>query len=297
MRKIFALLLAATFLYSCGGDDNNNNNNTANNADSSQKERKTIKIDFAVLSAIPDPIETASLIKALELRYDKAALNSLDNKSKYATDFKRAINLGVYSTDLGYANIYGQTQDAIDYLLAVREMAEGLNIDKYVDFAGLRSLTAGGEGLDKILEVTLSSLNTINEELQKENRGEATAFIISGSWIESLYLSCYLAQKSKNKELKLAIAEQKIALKHLLNLLENNKGASKHIDELYEDLSKLNSIYANISVEYQETEATEQIVDGQKQVIQADTVDIQFSDADFEALLKAITEIRSKIVA
>ena len=296
MRTIITLLLAAAFLYGCG-DDNNKNNGNNPTTDTTKKENKVVKIDFAVLSAIPDPIETASLIKALNLRYDKAALNSLENKSKYASDYKRAINLGVYSTDLGYANIYGQSQDAIDYLLAVREMAEGLNIDKYVDFAGLRTLTAGGEGLDKILEVTLSSLSTINEQLQKENRGEATAFIISGSWVESLYLSCYLAQKSKNKDLKLAIAEQKIALKHLLNLLENNKGASKNIDELYEDLSLLNSIFANISVDYKETEATEQVIDGQKQVTQEDTVEIQFSDADFEALLKAVTEIRNKIVA
>ena len=50
-------------------------------------------------------MEITMLIKEGGAVYDKQELNDHNNVSNYTTNFKKALNLGVYGTDLGYANI------------------------------------------------------------------------------------------------------------------------------------------------------------------------------------------------
>ena len=60
-------------------------------------------------------------------------LNSSDNLSKYNSNYQKALNLGIYGTDLGYTNIYEQNQDGIKYLSSIKSLAEGLNIGQFFD--------------------------------------------------------------------------------------------------------------------------------------------------------------------
>ena len=51
---------------------------------------------------VPSPVEMALLIKETEGSFNEEWLHSPSSVSSYSTKFQQAINLGVYSADLGY---------------------------------------------------------------------------------------------------------------------------------------------------------------------------------------------------
>src|SRR5687768_1496297 len=59
-----------------------------------------------ILHRIPSPLEISVLLKESGRKYNAGFLNAPDNLSRYNTNYKRALNLGIYGTDLGYTNIY-----------------------------------------------------------------------------------------------------------------------------------------------------------------------------------------------
>ncbi|NJO92782.1 MAG: hypothetical protein HC831_30305 [Chloroflexia bacterium] len=267
-----------------------------NTEDSTKKENKVVKIDFAVLSAIPDPIETASLIKALELRYDKAALNSLDNKSKYATDYKRAVNLGVYSTDLGYANIYEKSQDAINLLVGVKDMADQLKIGQYFEFDKIKELAKSSDKLDELLRVTEENLQEVNTKLQESDRSDMTVLIITGGWIEVMYLATNVAQKKANKDLEATIAEQKVVLDQLVTLL-NYYDSMPKMRSLHDELVEMDKIFEKVKVTYIKGDSKQTEKDGQLVIEQGERTEIEMSREILDEITAKIASIRNKIVS
>ncbi len=152
-----------------------------------------------IIKSIPSSLEISFLIQDLGMRYDRSILNSSDNVSNYNTNYKQALNLGIYSTDLGYTSIYKQTQDVLNYLVAVRDMAEKLKIEKLIDFNVIKELATKSDDLDSLLSVTNINLEVINEYLQESESSDLIILILKGGWLESLYLMCEVAKKQPNE--------------------------------------------------------------------------------------------------
>ncbi len=258
-----------------------------------------VKIDFKALEAVPNPIEIASLMKDIGIAYDQNYINHVDNISKYDTDFKKALNLGIYSTDLGYANIYDQSQESINCITAIRELSTGLKIDSYFDFDNVKKAIDQRDNPQELLKVTLTNLQKINEGLDEEDRGDVTLFIITGGWIEALHLSCTAAKAKGKKELLDKIADQKIALKQLIDILDKNKDKNTHLAQLRTDLDEIVAAYAAVnieSVEKNKPAPTKQegdiVVIDQKEI----ETKVNFTQEDLNKIIAAVDKMRAKII-
>ena len=130
-NRIFTLTVIAIFIASCGGDEATDNQQEDPVTDSTNK-TQLMEIDGKVFS-IPSPIQTAMLIKNAGTNYNKDILNEPSRATNYSTNFKKAINLGVYGADLGYVTMYDQTQDAISYLTAVKSLGDNLGVSSAFD--------------------------------------------------------------------------------------------------------------------------------------------------------------------
>ena len=76
-----------------------------------------------ILQRIPAPLEISVLLKESGKQYNASFLNPTDNLARYNTNYKKALNLGIYGTDLGYTNIYEQNNDGIKYMATIKELA------------------------------------------------------------------------------------------------------------------------------------------------------------------------------
>ncbi|MFN3315972.1 MAG: hypothetical protein ACK40K_04105, partial [Raineya sp.] len=213
-----------------------------------QEVKKDFKVDFDILNAMPAPMEIVDLVKSTGIEYDNSLLNKPENTEKYNSEHKMALNMGVYTVDLGYANLHNKTQDAIKYLDATKKMTDGLKVSNFFDFAKIKSITEEGKDLNELIITTGISLDKMRQGLEEEKRSETITLIVAGGWLEAIYLATQVAEKSNKAELKEKIADQKIVLGELIKMLETNKNTSKHLADIYEDFKKINDAFTNISV-------------------------------------------------
>ncbi len=301
---IFTLILCL-FLAACGGEGKKSvsKKNTESEKENTEDNSNNPPISKEVLSdivrSIPSPLEISFLIKDLGIQYDKNILNSTQKTANYNTAYKQALNLGVFSTDLGYANIYSQTKDALTYLKSVNEMADALNIAEFFDYAAIKDLATNSNNLDSLLLVTNMNLERINDHLQKKDRADLTILILTGGWLEALYLTCEVAKKQRNDLLNNRIGEQKIILDQLLLLLSFYEDDYPKVKELRVDLSELQKIYNNIKIEFNAVDdntSTTRQENGILIVEDNTTTKINFTDQDLINILEKSKAIREKII-
>ncbi len=301
MKKLFLSILATSTILVTSCDPKPSDTTGKDTTKKEAKSETTTKGKLSpeviknIIESIPSPAEISFLIKDSGVKYDQSMLNSADNVGNYSTDYKKALNLGIYSTDLGYANIYEQSQDAITLVTAVRDMADGLNIVKFFDFENIRKLAASGsENLDKLLEETTVNLQKMNDHLQEEDRTDMTVLVLTGGWIESLYLTCKVAKVKTSEELNSRIAEQKITLDQIILLVEHYE-ASPKMKTLREELVALDKIYAGIEVKTVAGESKTVVKDGTVSIEQTGKTEVKMKPSDLEAILAQVTLIRDNI--
>ena len=177
-----------------------------------------------ILQRIPAPLEISVLLKESGKQYNASFLNPTDNISRYNTNYKKALNLGIYGTDLGYTNIYEQNNDGIKYMASIKELADGLNIGQFFQIETIGRLATNSQNLDSLLLLTTQNFNSINHYLQTQSRANLSVLLLTGGWLEALHIICNVAAASpENKQLQETVGEQKIILENIVALLSYYK--------------------------------------------------------------------------
>ncbi len=200
-----------------------------------------------MFKSIPSPYEISSLIKKTGVKFNSEIINAPDNYQKYNDDYKKALNLGIYSSDLGYINIY-DTPDTIPpaYLKTILAMSSELKIDQLINFTAITGF-AFSKDLNGLLSETSSSFEKINRHFIENDRPELSALLLTGGWLETLYLTCQVARDKPNKLLDNKIAEQKIILEQLLPIL-SQYSEGKEMAKLVEKMSNLQELFKKIKI-------------------------------------------------
>jgi hypothetical protein len=294
MKKLLAVI-GIIFLGSCG---NNMVDDPPKGNDQDGPQQDVIvmsdEIINDIIQSIPSPLEITMLIKEGSV-YDKEFLNPSDYVSRYTTNFKKALNLGVYGTDLGYANIYGQTQDAISYLTSVQKLADGLSIGQFFDYHTLRKLAESENNLDSLILNTTQNFEKINFHLREQKRESLSILLLTGGWVEATYLTTVVYNKTPEPSLREKIGEQKIVLGQLLLVLDVYR-SKPDFPELISLLRELQKVYdeIEISVQYEEPVTVER--DGELIFVDRSSSDIGVTDEHVVKITKLIKEIREKII-
>jgi hypothetical protein len=251
----------------------------------------------AILEQIPSPIEISVLLKESGSKYNEAILNSSNNVPKYNSNYKKALNLGVYGTDLGYTNIFGRNQDGIKYLSSIKSLADELNIGQFFDIATIGRLATNSKNLDSLLLITTMNFNQINHYLQSQSRDNLSVLLLTGGWLEAMQITCQTAAKSPdNEELKTTIGEQKIILEQIM-LLFTFYQADENMAGLSTDLDVLKKAYDKININYTYKESTMEIVNGVAIIKDNSTTTIDITKENVDEIKSIIDQIRTKIIS
>jgi hypothetical protein len=299
VMRILAAGIVAILLTACGSGKKPDEQAFLNSLDSAKNTGPTIdeQVISGILQQIPSPLEISVLLKESGTKYDVSVLNSSDNLSKYNNNFKRALNLGIYGTDLGYTNIYEQNQDGLKYLSSIKSLADGLNIGQFFDIETIGRLASNSKNLDSLLLITTQNFNSINHYLQTQNRANLSVLLLTGGWLEAVQITCQVASKNpKNKELKEKIGEQKIILEQIVLLLSFYKG-DENMASLAKDMDSLKATYDKINITYTYKESTMEVVNGVAMIKDNSTTTIDITEKDVEAIKELTNSIRAKIIS
>jgi hypothetical protein len=295
--RVFLISLLALFLTACGSGKKPDEQAFLNSLDSA-KSGPTIdeEVINSILQQIPSPLEISVLLKESGTKYNASMLNTPDNLPKYNSNYKKALNLGVFGTDLGYTNIYEQNQDGIKYLSSIKSLADGLNIGQFFDIETIGRLATNSKNLDSLLLITTQNFNSINHYLQTQSRANLSVLLLIGGWVEAMQITCQVAAKDmKNKELQEKIGEQKIILEQIVLLLSFYKDDA-NMASLLNDMNELKVAFDKINITYTYKESTMEIVDGVAIIKDNSSTTINVTNEDIEAIRTLTNSIRNKII-
>src|SRR6478735_9064852 len=295
--RVAIIGLILVILSACGSGKKPDDQAFLESLDSAKTEGPTISEEVIgdILQQIPSPLEISMILKESGKKYNVTYLNSADNRAKYNTNYKKALNLGIYGTDLGYTNIYQQNQDGIKYLASIKSLANEMNIGQFFDIETIGRLAGNSKNLDSLLLITTQNFNDINRYLQTQGRANLSVLLLTGGWLEAMQITCQVALKDpKNKELREKIGEQKIILEQIVLLYSFYKD-DENMASLLKDSEELKGAFDKINITYTYKESTMEVVNGVAMIKDNSTTTIDITEKDVQNITQITNSIRNKI--
>lgn len=292
--KIVILFLLLAFLFAC----------TSKESNSLQKEMMDVKVDTSnvlvkfenTLLCIPSPYQVAYFLKKNDLPFNLELVNPIENHNKYNNNFKRAINLGIYGTDLSYLNIYNQSQNGLIYIAAVKSMSDQVGLSTAFKEDLLIRIENNLESEDSLLSLLSDAYRNANTYLKSNARESLGTLIITGGWIESLYILSQIAlENTNNRELINRIGEQKHPLINLVKLLSPFYYESPEYGALIDDLYDLINEFEGIIYTYSYKEPKIDTIE--KLTIINSSSRVTLSEYHLRIIAKKIKTIRNSLTS
>jgi len=207
-----------------------------------------------VFKSLPSPIETSELIAQADVKFNSRILNPVKNVPYYETSSSLALNLGIYCADMSYISHYDQKHLTLEYLSAIKTLADNLGIIQVMDKNDIIQLEDNVFNQDSIRIILEDVFFSSGKYLNENNQPEMALLVQVGGWIEGLYIAMQLATQSIqiNKELVDRIVEQRQSLNLVIKSMENFSDYAVVLD-IYNDMLGLQKIYDKTIVSGQET--------------------------------------------
>jgi hypothetical protein len=288
--KVLALGLVSVLISSCG-DPKPAEDPNDNLPDTDTVKAMALNVGGELFS-VPSPIQTALLVQKSGVSYDKMILNPGNKNGQYVSDFTKSLNLGIYGADLGYVSMYNQTQDALGYLGAVKQIADKLGVSAAFDQQTMKRINDNISNKDSMLVLVGIAYRASDAYLKTNKRTEISSLILTGGWIESMHFCINAYNKKPTDEIKYRIAEQKQALGSILKLITSHN--MPEAAQLIKDLEGLSKTYEGITTKYNYVEPT---TDEAKKITYINsTTEISVSKEQLDEIAKQITSMRDKII-
>jgi hypothetical protein len=208
--------------------------------------------DSKVLGGLPPTSEVPAMLQLSGADFNPSLVNSAGKATGYTTTTdKAALNLGIYATDIGYLSVYDKTQDVITYLKSAEKLANHLGLNNTFGAEMQQRFQRNLNNKDSLVKIVDESMNYVNSFLKEGNRDATAALIVTGSFVEGLYVSTGLVEKYpkdvpadvRNQtltQLIVSITKQEQSLDDLINILQEVKSdpqAQTYLTEM-QDLKK-----------------------------------------------------------
>jgi hypothetical protein len=248
-----------------------------------------------IFFTLPSPLELSLLFKKEGIVYYPEQLHQREKADKYLVSRKKALNLGIYGADLSYAGLFSKHEDALEYFAICQSIAEEVGISNSFEKDFISRLERNSNNRDTLLQVISDFFLNNDSYLKDQDLQNTSAYVLTGGWIEGLYLGTMMVNDKTNAEgLGSIIASQKYSLENLILMLNHieDKGEFGNINIQLNEL--LNLFQA---IEYPSyKEPTDSIDADGVQVLDNSSGEINISEETFEAIKEKVSSIRKSII-
>ena len=246
---------------------------------------------------ISSPVEIADILQRMSVPFSTGYLASSIDAGRLSTSFDKALKLGILGADLGYLNMYEKTGTSIDVLSSIKKLAEGINVGQFFDFETIKRLSLNRSNLDSLLYLSLSSYNQIDKFLREKGRGQLSALMITGVWVEGQYLAAQVLKQYPDTLLRNRVGEQKVILNDLIMLLAPYCNSGQEFKDLCQNMQNMKEKYRDIRVTYTLGEPVMVEKDGALIVIQTDQSKVEMTDEQLAGIIEITWSIRNKLIS
>lgn len=284
IKKLFlCFLISGTLLYSGCGNESNESNQTSLNDSLKKAASVNASSNAPKIFALPAPLQIATALKNANIPYNEKQLTASKSTRIYPSDYMRALNLGVYTIDIGYSVVYNQRQTALNYHSIMDKLISELNIVSDVIPQSNKRFEKNIDNTDSLCTILLDACNGIQKDFQVNKREYIGWYITSGGYIEGLYLALNTKGLQQTKEFNNLLGQQKLFLDNVLEV-SNYLDKRPEFDDLYLKLGALQELFAPINVTVKDNKSNQPVIS------------CVYTTDQLKDLLAKVTEIRNSII-
>jgi hypothetical protein len=297
--KVFFIIVIVAVCFACRNSSSKENQFVFPEADSvplSEAEKLSPEAIADISKNISSPVEIANLLQTMEVPFSQSYLAFSIDANKQSTSFDKALKLGILGADLGYLNMYERTGSSLEVLSSIRKLAEDIKVGQYFDFETIKRLSQNKSNLDSLLFISIDSYNKIDNYLRSNDRGQFSALMIIGVWLEAQYLATQVVKDYPDKMLSDRIGEQKIILNDLLLLINPYCNRSPEFTALCRDLQDIKDKYRDVRITFTQGDPVSTEKDGGLVITQTETSNVEMTKEQLDGIIEITKNIRDKLI-
>jgi len=262
----------------------------AMNDDEFQNNKPKSKIVYS----IPSPNEQYDLLHSLTTALIPTVINPLSNSLNYSTNSKKALNFGVYISDVAYLMRYDQGRSVfLDYVSTLEKLGQDLDITKVYGEELINQVDEEGTDTKRLFKISSENYFSIYDQLIENKKGLELSLILSGSWIETMHILFTSSKKyNESAEVQGYIIDQRLVLENLIGFVESF-GEDERIDPLMDYLRKIGNVYKKLKCEDSDLE----IENSEGTVMLTGGTSCKFTSNSYIEMKSLIMEIRTSIIS
>ena len=187
------LILSVSGLSSCKSRTEKKEKNQKNQIELSQVDTIENEIQKNVYP-LPTSADVIKMLSELEVGYILGIANPVENARKYLTSASKAINMGGYGADLSYATLYNIQQEVINYLDAIRSLANELNMSKIYDETLYDKIKQNFDNRDELVKILTEAFSNTYAYLSENDQQTLALLVVGGAWVEGMYLTTHVSE-------------------------------------------------------------------------------------------------------
>jgi len=243
---------------------------------------------------LPSPDEILAEILTTKMAFDLTFINPKANAPKYLDTKCRALNLGVYLTDLAYVNYYNDKTEALEYFKIIRNLAQKINIYKIFNEDIYNRIQDNLTNKDSISYISKEVYYNMLDVLESSKRNNIYALVSCGALIEALYLSTIsVKQFSEYKPIAQKIFEQKYVLNNFYEFTSQFK-KDPDVKTVLILLDNLKRILNDVDVKNTEKNAK---MDKKKKLVISGGEEIMVTEKSFVVFKENVVKTRQEIIS
>jgi len=287
LRRVFPAIILIVFhtilLSSCGGNKSNEG------AASDTSVVNDTNIAPEAFFQVPLPGDLFLQLKEYGVKAKGNLLNPIENITKYTDQKLKAVNFGVYSSDLFYCSTFDQKADVLKYFNNMKKLADDLGISSVISDATLKRIESNLNNRDSLSKITNEVFFDASANLENNGQGATLALVVAGGLSESIYLSTQAIGTFKmNSQSIQYIADQKYPLENLFQYLEKHN-ADERVTQIKNALQPLKNAFDAIKEDANERKAIEG-----KKVIGGSTK-LAITEADYTNISALALQVRNEL--
>jgi hypothetical protein len=193
--------------------------------------------------------------------------------------------------------MYEKTGTAIDVLASIKKLADGINVGQFFDFETIKRLSLNRSNIDSLFMLSNNSYNQIDKFLREKGRGQLSALMLTGVWIEGQYLATQVLKEYPDTLLRNRVGEQKVILNDLLMLLAPYCNSGNEFKELCRNMQDIKEKYRDVRITYTIGEPIMVEKDGALVVVQTDESKVEMTDEHLRSIIETSGRLRNSLIS
>ncbi len=300
-KYILSIICIVFFLYvqsytlGCKNKDENDLNNLITEQDNTQSVVINEEAINEIISSFSSPVEMAALMNSLNVEFSKKYLVDPKLTENYDTNNKKAMALGMLSADLGYLNVYQRSSLIVEYLSAIKRLSDDLKVSQFFDFQSFKRIATSNDNIDSLLFLSVQSFQEMDSYLRESARSNLSLLVITGVWLEGLYLLTQVASEKETEKLRERIGEQKILFSMLYPILKIYSD-DPYFESLVADFKEFQNIFDQVKITYEVGDPVTEVIDGHVVITQNEVSVVEITDEQLQQIISTTEKIRNKLI-